>query len=248
MLNINFVPDDYIQSNESQRTNLLYLALFLVVMIGLGGVFLAIKLRQRALNNKQKMVRTKLEQAKEDIKKFEELQEKFKIMSKTALTTAELLEPVPRSVLLASLTNNLPKGVSLLKLDLIQKEPQQSPSAPVASSKFEAVKNKSDSTPDKPVSREKLVETYIDIEGISPTDLQVASYIEQLSSSALLDNVALIESKEYKVTDQHSYGATKSETILRQFKLKAMLQNDLHITSQDVEKIRNLRDKKTRVF
>jgi len=248
MLNINFVPDDYIQNNESQRTNFLYLTLFLIVMTGLGGVFLAIKIRQRALSNKQKVVRAKLEQAKEDIKKFEELQAKFKIMSKTALTTAELLESVPRSVLLASLTNNLPKGVSLLKLKFIQKEPQRPVSSPVASSKFEAAKNRRGSLTNKQVSREKLIETHIYIEGISPTDLQVASYIEQLSCSALLDNVALIESKEYKITGRQGPGKTRPETILRQFQLKTMLQKDVHITSQDVQKIRKLRDIKSSVF
>ena len=38
MLNINFVPDDYVQSNVSRRTNLMYLVLFSVVMAGLGGL------------------------------------------------------------------------------------------------------------------------------------------------------------------------------------------------------------------
>ncbi|GAF80214.1 unnamed protein product, partial [marine sediment metagenome] len=31
MVNINFVPDDYIQSTESRRTNLMYIVLFVVV-------------------------------------------------------------------------------------------------------------------------------------------------------------------------------------------------------------------------
>jgi hypothetical protein len=47
MVNINFVPDDYAQSNESRRTNLIYLVLFAVVMIALGGSFVSIKIRQR---------------------------------------------------------------------------------------------------------------------------------------------------------------------------------------------------------
>jgi hypothetical protein len=28
MLNVNFVPDDYVKSSESRRTNLMYLVLF----------------------------------------------------------------------------------------------------------------------------------------------------------------------------------------------------------------------------
>jgi len=246
MLNINFVPDDYIQNNESQRTNLMYLALFLIVMVGLGGAFLTIKIRQRALNNKEKTVQTKLEQAKGDIKKFEELQSKFKVMSKTALTTAELLEPVPRSVLLASLTNNLPKGVSLLRLKLIQKKPKKS-SRPVMTSKYQAARSRAADAGQQRVSREKLLETHIDIEGVSPSDLQVAAYIEQLSCSSLLDNVALVESKEFKTgTNQNARG--NRGVSLRQFRLKADLKKDVHLTSEDVERIKNMQQGGIHIF
>ena len=52
MVNINFVPDDYIESTQSHRTNLMYLILFAVVMAALGGSFVTIKMRQRALQTK----------------------------------------------------------------------------------------------------------------------------------------------------------------------------------------------------
>ena len=114
MLNINFVPEDYVQSSESRRTNLMYLVLFAVVMAVLGGSFVTIKVRQRALNAKEKLTNEKMVLAREAIRQFEELQMKRKAMMKTALLTTELLESVPRSVVLASLTNNLPSGVSFL--------------------------------------------------------------------------------------------------------------------------------------
>jgi len=227
MLNINFVPDDYIQSGESRRTNLMYLVLFAVVMAALGGVFMTIKIGQGAFSAKEELVNAKMARAKEAIKQFEELQTKRKIMIKTALTTAELLEPVPRSVLLASLTNNLPAGVSLLRLNLIQKEPKAVNSI-AATNKYTQAQAKKAAADQSKVSREKSLETYIDIEGVAPSDLQVATYIEQLSDSTLLDNVALVESKECKVE-----GA-----VFRQFKLTAMLKKDVHLTKEDIGRIR----------
>ena len=226
MLNINFVPDDYIQSNESRRINLMYLVLFAVVMAGLGGSFMIIKIRQRACNAKEQLVNEKMAEVKEGVKQFEELQRKVKIMKKTALTTAELLEPVPRSVLLASLTNNLPAGVSLLRLKLVQKEPKGIKRAAV--SKYQAAQAGVSGRAVPKVSPEKLLQTYIDIEGIAPSDLQVATYIERLSNSSLLDNVLLEESKESKIEDG----------MLRQFKLTAMLSKDIHLTNKDIERIR----------
>ena len=229
MANINFVPDDYVQNNISRRTNLMYLVLFAVVMIALCGSFMTIKIRQRACSIKEKLVTTKMAKIQETIKQFEELQAKRGAMMRTALTTAELLEPVPRSVLLASLTNNLPQGVSLLKLSLVQKESRQT-SQVTPSSKYQAAQAKKTAAVEEKISQEKLLETHIDIEGMAPSDLQVAAYIERLSNSSLLDNVALVESKEHKIEDS---------TTFRQFKLMAMLRKDVHLTREDVKRIRS---------
>jgi Tfp pilus assembly protein PilN len=229
MANINFVPDDYVQNNISRRTNLMYLVLFAVVMIALCGSFMTIKIRQRACSIKEKLVTTKMAKIQETIKQFEELQAKRGAMMRTALTTAELLEPVPRSVLLASLTNNLPQGVSLLKLSLVQKESRQTGQV-TPSSKYQAAQAKKTAAVEEKISQEKLLETHIDIEGMAPSDLQVAAYIERLSNSSLLDNVALVESKEHKIEDS---------TTFRRFKLMAMLRRDVHLTREDVKRIRD---------
>ena len=228
MLKINFVPDDYIQNGESRRTNLMCLVLLVMVMVALVGSFVTIKIRQRACHAREGLVNVRMARIQEAIQQFEELQTKRKEMMRTALTTAELLEPVPRSVLLASLTNNLPAGVSLSKLSLVQKEPKKSSSNVAATSKYKAAQAKKTAVTEARVSREKLLETHIDIAGMAPSDLQVAAYIEKLSSSSLLDNVALVESKEYAIDD----------TTFRQFKLKAMLRRDVHLTSDDVDLIR----------
>jgi len=227
MLNINFVPDDYVQSNESRRTNLMYLALLALVMAALGGSFLTIKVRQRACKTKETLVNKKMTEIQQAIRQFEELQTKRREMMKTALTTAELLEPVPRSVLLASLTNNLPPGVSLLKLNIVQVQPKRT-NRVSATSKYKAAQA-NNAAVQPHVSSEKLLETNIDIEGIAPSDLQVAAYIEQLSDSTVIHNVALVESKEHSIED----------TAFRQFKLKAMLKKDVHLTREDVEEIRS---------
>jgi hypothetical protein len=227
MVNINFVPDDYVQNTESRRTNLMCLVLFLVVMAALGGSFATIQIRQRACVAQEQLVNARMTKACEAIKQFEELQKRRKDMMKTALTTAELLEPVPRSILLASLTNNLPPGVSLLKLDMVQKEPKNT-STTVVRSKFATAQAGANGQPQPVMSREKLLETHIDMTGTAPSDLEVASFIKRLSNSTLLSDVALIESKERKVDD----------TSFRQFKLKALLTRGLHLTSDDVDEIR----------
>lgn len=227
MLNINFVPDDYVQNNESRRTNMMYFILFAVVMAALVGSFVTIKIRQRAYRAQERLVNTKLTQIQEAIKQFEELQAKRRMMMKTALTTAELLEPVPRSILLASLTNNLPPGVSLLVLNLAQNEPRQTSRIVGSTSKYQATQAKMTSAQSQD-SQEKMLETNIEIEGIAPSDLQVAAYIERLSApGGLLGNVALVESKEHKIEDG----------TFRRFKLTAILKGNIHLTKDDITRI-----------
>ena len=231
MLNINFVPDDYVRSNESRRTNLMYLLLFAVVMAALGGSFATIRIRRRAVRAKEKLVNTKMANLQKAIHQFEELETRRKAMMKTALTTAQLLEPVPRSVVLASLTNSLPPGVSLLKLNLIQKESKQVVRA-APTTKYQAARA-GNTAGQTNVSREKLLETHIDIEGMAPSDLQVAAYIERLGTSSLLGNVALVESKERKIED----------TTFRDFKLTATLKKDVQLTKDDVDRIKTHAEK-----
>jgi Tfp pilus assembly protein PilN len=228
MSNINFVPDDYVQGNESRRANLMCLVLFSVVMAALAGSFVTIKIRQRACSAEESLVNAKMARMQESIKKFEELQTKRKEMMRTALTTAELLEPVPRSVVLASLTNTLPAGVSLLKVGLLQKEARKTASA-AAKTKYQAAQeSQAGAEPEPKGSTEPQIETHLEIEGMSPSDLQVAAYIERLGGSILLTDVALVESKEKKVED----------TSFRQFKLTAVLRPEVHLTKEDVEEIK----------
>ena len=134
------------------------------------------------------------------------------------------------------MTNNLPMGVSLPRLELIQKQPKPG-ARPARATKYEATQAQKDanSQNDEPVNPEKLLETHIEIGGIAPSDLQVAAYIEHLGQSMVVDSVALVESKEFKVDDN----------IFREFKLTAMLRKDVHLTKNDVERIRYKAEKKS---
>jgi hypothetical protein len=238
MPNINFVPDDYIQSNESRRTNLFCVVLLVIVMIGLMGAFGIIKMRQKACASQEALVNGKMAHMQEAIKQFELLQTRRKEMMKTALMTAELLEPLPRSIVLASLTNELPAGTSLMEVKFNQKEPAAKTSTSAYQAKKAASGGKTDSQDAKnskdaqdaaKPSVEQTMETLIDIGGIAPSDLQVAAYIERLGNAALFEGVALVESKEYKNSEN---------AVLREFKLKAQLRNNVRLTEDDVRQIR----------
>jgi len=224
MVKIDFVPNDYIQQRRSSRANFMYLILFVAFMVVVGVTFSIIKIRQRAVESALVAVNAKMAEAQEQITQLEELQIKGKTMMRTMAMTAELLEPVPKSVILACLTNNLPSGVSLLELKLTVKEAKPSASKSASASQYQAASAAGGTA----VSKEKILETHIEIKGIAPSDIEVANYIAQLGDSILLTNVALVESKEHKI----------DKTKFREFKLTAVLKKDVRLTKEDIESIR----------
>lgn len=230
MSNVDFVPTDYKQQRESNRANFLYLILFSIMMAAIGVMFSAIKIRQKTAESELDAVIAKMSQSNESITKLEELKNKSRTMMKTMILTAELLEPIPRSVVLATLTNNLPPGVSLLEMKLVEKELKAKAPAPVAKGKYKPIGAKT--KPEPPAEQpKKIIETIIEIVGIAPSDIEVANYISRLSNSILLVNVSLVESKEHKI----------DETRFREFKLKTKLKKNMVLTREDLKRIRRNR-------
>lgn len=229
MLNINFVPEDYIEKRQLYRANTFYLILLVAVLCIFGGTFLVIKVRQRALLGQANLVNSKMVRSSQTIAQLEELESKHKQMMKTALMTAELIEVVPRSLLLAALTNSLPPGVSLTRLKLAQKEVMIS--SPSNSSKYEAVKRAQSRGGAKNNSQEaqrKTTRTKIEIEGLAPSDIEVAQYISQLGDSILLEDIQLVRSKEHKIDEER----------FRMFELTAMLKKDVCLSQEDIASLK----------
>jgi Tfp pilus assembly protein PilN len=244
MVNINFIPDDYIQNNESRRVNLICIALLAIILIAIGGAFGAIKMRQHALNSREAAIDVELAKKKVQVITVDKLQKQRNTMWSAAITTVELIEPVPKSVVLASLTNNLPKGVSLTRLNMVQKERAANSQQKPAENKYQAIQDKEKAASEKNVSKENLLETRIEIEGVAPSDIEVASYIEQLSRSILLSDVALVESS------QLSKSGAKQDTAeekTRRFKLTAMLGRDIQVSDNIVKQIASKSDIQTTI-
>jgi len=230
MATINFVPDDYLQQRQASRANIMYLMLLLAMLGAIGITFGFIKMRQRTVQTELVQLNERMAKAQQQIAQLEELKEKSKTMMKTMVMTAELLEPVPRSIILASLTNNLPSGVSLLEFGLEEKETQIVRSA-TKSSGGSQYKNKS-AAANVQAEPQKKISTGLQIRGIAPSDIQVAGFIACLSNSILFDQVSLVESKEVEI----------EKIKYREFRLNAVIRPNLALTKEDIDSIRQERE------
>lgn len=221
MSRVDFVPEEYIQQRESGKANFMYLLLFGAMMCGIGVTFSIIKVRQKAVAAELAIVNAKMAQAGQQIAQLEQLKTKGKNVMKTMVMTSGLIEKVPRSIILACLTNNMPTGVSLLELKIEEKVITLKTPKPTAKTAGAAAAAAA-------VPPQKIIETVVDISGIAPSDIGVANYIARLSESILLDRVSLVESRERNIDDMK----------FRQFKLNAYIKRGILLTKEDISSIR----------
>src|SRR5688572_15974233 len=115
---LSFLPDDYLERKARRRTNAICAVLFCVVISAIGGAFTVTERSMREIEDQYSAVQQSYTDAAKRIEQVQQMQEKQRTMAQQAELTAGLLEKVPRSFVLAELTNGMPTGVSLLDLRL----------------------------------------------------------------------------------------------------------------------------------
>ena len=231
MSGINFIPEDYVNNRESQRANYFYIVLFVLVMVAIGSTFSVIKYKQKAVIKADALVNKKIKDAEIALAQLESLQKKKKEMMNTVLLSKELIEPIPRSTLLAFLTNNLPDQVSLTDVYLKQKElvvsSVKAPPKKTTTQYKDAKGNAAKVAVVVPARTPKKFDTEIEIQGAAPSNIEVAEFIANISNTCFFDSVLLVKSQDTKI----------EEADVLEFKLKAMLRKDALVDDSIVEMI-----------
>ncbi|MCC6424720.1 MAG: PilN domain-containing protein [Phycisphaerales bacterium] len=218
---LSFLPDDYLERKARRRTNVICASLFVVVSLALGGAFTLDQRANRQIQSREDQVNQRYAEAAKRIVQVEQMQEKQRQLARQAELSASLLEKVPRSFILAQITNSLPGGVSLLEFKLESKVRATPP--PPTKTAFEQRKAEMDAqkkAASPPPPEPKRYDVTMKLTGVAQTDVQVAQYINKLSQSTLLRDVNLL------VSDQYTQGDDK----LRRFELEMTLRPDAEAT------------------
>lgn len=218
---LSFLPDDYLERKARRRTNMICASLFVVVSLSLGAAFTLDQRANRQVEARETEVNQRYAEAAKRINQVEQMQEKQRQLARQAELSASLLEKVPRSFILAQITNSLPAGVSLLEFKLDSKV--RSTPAPAVRTAFEQRKAEMDAqkkAASPPPPEPRRYDVTMKITGIAGTDVQVAQFISKLSQSPLLRDVNLL------VSDQYEQGDDK----LRRFELEMMLRPEAEAT------------------
>jgi len=224
-----FLPDDYLERKAQRRTNAICAVLFVIVLAGVGSAFTLSERATKRLEEEDTEIEAKYIREAKRIEQAKEMQEKEKRMAHQAELSASLLERIPRSYVLAEITNSLPAGVSLLDLAMESKPREEAKTSDAPRTAYEqkkAARQQGGADKSVPVVlRPRVYDVTLKVTGICNTDAQVAAFLSQLSRKTLFRDVNLVVSEQFKHGEENN---------LRRFQIEMGLNNDVEV---DVDKI-----------
>ncbi len=192
---INLLPEDYLARQAQKRANLLCAVLFGLVMAGVLTATLVSARSQKRTCQVSERVNEAYADANKLIRQLQELEGVRQRLVKKADMTAELLERVPRSYLLATVTNALPAGGSLTCFKLSSKRDNTTVIRKASSTRYDAAAAR------KKVQTSTRMDVALTVTGLAGTDVEVARFIAQMARCPLMETVDLVYSEEKKVQD-----------------------------------------------
>lgn len=221
---LSFLPEDYLERKARRRANILCGTLAIIVLSGIGGAFSVTESSMRQVEKRHdEVVRSYTEAAKriEQVKKMHDQQRKIVQHAELA---ASLVEKVPRSNVLAELTNSLPTGMSLLEFSLETKVKGE-----VRASTFDQKKAALDAqrtTEASGMPELPKEDVPMKLMGIADTDVQVAQYIGKLNQSSLFKDVNLVISESFK----------QGNETMRRFQIEMLLNPNAEVKDAKANK------------
>src|ERR1041384_23474 len=198
---LSFLPDDYLERKARRRTKVICAVLFLFIMGVIGSAFIYSERAIRGLEVQHTQVDSDYNEAAKHIQQVQQMQAKQRMMAHQAELTESLLEKVPRSFLLADITNSMPGGVSLLDC-VLESRKIVAPAADQPKTAFEAKKAEQDARSKPAIAEPQRYQVYLKLTGIAASDMQVSQFMTKLLRSKLLCDVNLLVSEEHQLAGE----------------------------------------------
>jgi len=214
---VNLLPEDYVARQAQKRANVFCTVLFAVVMAGVVAAAVVSERQYRNTRLVSERVNQAYAEAADLIKQLRQLENtRQKLLAKAKLT-AGLLERVPRSYLLATVTNALPEGASLTRFELRTRRQVTVRRAPAAKTRYQAAAAKRAAK--AKVKATGGMSVQLTVVGLAATDVQVARFIAAMARCPLMETVDLVYSQQKK----------RGNAIVREFRVDLQLKPDADV-------------------
>jgi Tfp pilus assembly protein PilN len=200
---LSFLPDDYLDRKQRRRTNAICAVLFCIVISSIGGAFTVTERSMREIEKQAADVDVQYTGAAKRIEQYQQMEEKQRTMQHQAELTASLLEKVPRTKVLAKITNGIPQGVSLL--DFAMSSTLSSTPVKAPQTAFDARKAEIDAARgmvNALASQPRVYDVNMRLTGVAPNDGQVSKFITKLNTTPMFKDVNLVFTDEFVAGDK----------------------------------------------
>jgi len=225
MANLSFLPEDFIEKKSQRRSNAISLTLFVLVMTGVIGAFFVTDQQRNEVRTQLAQINSQFEAAAKRLDQLQQLQARKQEMIHKAQVTATLLERVPRSLILAQLINDMPMTLSLRELELETKVVKRKRIHTTAIGKAKQANKNANKPPQPPVQE---TEVSMEMEGVAPTDVEVAQFMTTLSRGTMFQDINLIVSEEVDIEGQQ----------MRKFRIEMMLNQQINVLDMEPKMVR----------
>ncbi len=224
-----FLPEDYLDRKIARRTNLICVGLFTVMIAAIGAAFYVQSRQDAGTRSELVLVNATFTKKAEQLRQIQELQDRQQQMIEKAKVVRQLVERVPRSIILAEMINNMPPALSLLEFNLETK------ATPAPRNLVAIDRDKAKQKKDKDAKEGKIEivprQVFIQIEGVSQNENQVSEFMGNLTHHPLFNNVGLefIKGDTIEQTDLFRFGITMelNQSVLIERSAPEELERDL---------------------
>lgn len=189
---VNFIPDDYLEKKAQNRSNLICIGLFFVVMAGIGAAVLFNMRQFSKLEARAQQVNKKLLSRAHELSRITELKNEKKEMVVKARIVASLWEKMQRSLLVYDVVKLMPGGVSLQQLQLTTKNIKKK-LTPLQRAQRALRRKKHKKSPPRAMLRRVTLR----ITGLASTADKVATFYAELGHCGLFQSVTPLYTEEY---------------------------------------------------
>lgn len=200
-----FLPDDYVKARAERRTNIFAVSLCVVVLAGVALAYVATDRTWTDVRTARASVAQRFDEARDRIQEMNAYKQRIEEIVDKARIAVGILDPVPKSILVATLVDRMPDRLSLTDLDLRTVELKAPPRKPdavatLSSRGHGSSASKAEEASPRPESRKWA--TTVELEGLAPSNREVSLYIDALASVELLRRVRLDHTRVVDVDDR----------------------------------------------
>ncbi|XAL99522.1 PilN domain-containing protein [Phycisphaeraceae bacterium D3-23] len=222
--NNSFLPEDYLDRKIARRTNLICIALFLVMIGAIGAAFYVQSRQDDGTRTELARVNSTFSDRALQLRQIEQLQERKQQMIGKAKIVQQLVERVPRSIILAEMINHMPGTLSLLELTLETKivKPGARPQTAIERDRLERGEAEAEENEEVTIAPREIT---IEVVGVAPNDNDVSVFMQNLSINPLFTGVGLEYIERYAIEGND----------MRRFRIVMQLNMDLTFDRDDVD-------------